>query len=96
MALDTSGNEIRTARTSMTSVPTPLTPLRPLHVIPKEAYERMPPGENRGKLADVMGVLAMTTSEEGTRESLKFCLAGHTVRAYSEFLGKGEAKLDQC
>jgi hypothetical protein len=40
----------------------------------------MPAGENRGKLADVISVLAITTQEEGERESLKYRLAGHTVR----------------
>lgn len=82
MALDTISNEIRTATTSMTSVPKPLKFLRPLYGTLKEAYERMSSGENRGKLADVISVLAMTTSEEGTRESLKFRLVGHTVRAW--------------
>ena len=79
VALDTISSEIRTATTSMTSVPKPLKFLRPHYATLKAAYEAMPPGPNRGKLADVISVLAITTGEEGQRESLKFRLAGHTV-----------------
>lgn len=81
MALDTLSNEIRRATTSMSGVARALEFLRPMYGTLKGAYDRMPPGENRGKLADIINVLATTTSDEGPRESLKFRLAGNTVRA---------------
>ena len=78
-ALDNIAREIRTATTSMTSVPKPLKFLRPHYAVLKAIYERLPPGDNKTKLADILSVLAITAGAKGERESLKFRLLGSKV-----------------
>ncbi|KAL4435475.1 hypothetical protein ABPG77_006237 [Micractinium sp. CCAP 211/92] len=80
LAIDSLGNEIRTATSSMTSVPKPLKFLRPHYETLRAALEGMAPGApNREALADVVSVLAMTSSEEGSRETLKYKLQGEVA-----------------
>ncbi|GBG62353.1 hypothetical protein CBR_g30307 [Chara braunii] len=76
LAVESMRKEIRSATSSMTSVPKPLKFLRPHYKTLKEYYEAMVDVENKRYLADVISVLAMTMSEEGTRESLKYKLHG--------------------
>lgn len=64
----------------MTSVPKPLKFLRPHYQALKQAYEILPAGSNKQKLADVVSVLAITTGKEGERESLQYRLMGTTVK----------------
>lgn len=76
-AISAISTEIRTATSSMTSVPKPLKFLRPHYESLKAQQEAMAPGsENLVALADVVSVLAMTSSAEGSRETLKFRLLG--------------------
>uniref|UniRef100_A0A7S0WQH9 26S proteasome non-ATPase regulatory subunit 2 homolog n=1 Tax=Pyramimonas obovata TaxID=1411642 RepID=A0A7S0WQH9_9CHLO len=78
LALESLRKEIRSATSSMTSVPKPLKFLRPHYDLLKELYEKMPKGENKVLLADVISLLAMTMSSSGTEipESLKYRLLG--------------------
>ena len=69
-------NEVRTSTSSMTSVPKPLKFLRPHYATLKDNYVAAKPGKDKTLLADVLSLLAMTMSEEGTRESLNFKLLG--------------------
>ena len=75
-ALQNMVKEIRTATSSMTSVPKPLKFLRPHYGTLKETYAAAKPDETKTMLADVLSMLAMTTSEPGARESLQFKLEG--------------------
>ena len=63
----------REATTSMTSVPKPLKFLRSHYKELKDLYESIPT-QNRNKLAlaDIISVMAITSGEEGARESLEF------------------------
>jgi len=70
-------DEIKTATSSMTSVPKPLKYLAPHFQSLKEVYADLPPSPNRALLADVLSVLAMTFSADGSRESLTFKLQGN-------------------
>lgn len=79
LALQSVSTEIRSATTSMTSVPKPLKFLRSHYNILTEAFERTPDGENKLLLADVLSVLAITTSKEGERACLKYRLLGSKV-----------------
>jgi 26S proteasome regulatory subunit N1 len=76
MALEAMRQEIRTATSSMTSVPKPLKFLRPHYGTLKSYYEKMVDSELKRYLADVISVLALTMSEDGDRESLRFRLQG--------------------
>ncbi|GAB0498513.1 hypothetical protein MMPV_009858 [Pyropia vietnamensis] len=76
LALDTIRSEIRSATSSMTSVPKPLKFLRPHYGTLKEFFARMPAGDNKVYMADVLSVLAMTMAEDGERECLAFKLQG--------------------
>ncbi|KAI3425164.1 hypothetical protein D9Q98_008935 [Chlorella vulgaris] len=77
LAIEALGTEIRTATSSMTSVPKPLKFLRPHYAALKAQLEATPQGApNREQLADVVSVLAMTSSDEGSRETLKYKLWG--------------------
>jgi 26S proteasome regulatory subunit N1 len=76
MALEAMREEIRTATSSMTSVPKPLKFLRPHYGALKSYYEKMVNAELKRYLADVISVLALTMSEDGDRESLRFRLQG--------------------
>ena len=75
-ALQAMVTEIRTATSSMTSVPKPLKFLRPHYGALKESYKGASADETKIMLADVLSMLAMTTSEPGARESLTFKLEG--------------------
>ncbi|EFN53700.1 hypothetical protein CHLNCDRAFT_25435, partial [Chlorella variabilis] len=77
LAIESLGTEIRTATSSMTSVPKPLKFLRPHYDKLKAQVDATPKGApNRQELADVVSVLAMTSAEEGSRETLKYKLEG--------------------
>lgn len=76
LALDTIRSEIRSATSSMTSVPKPLKFLRPHYGTLKDFFARMPAGDNKVYMADVVSVLAMTMAEDGERECLTFKLQG--------------------
>ena len=71
--------EIRSATTSMTSVPKPLKFLRKHYDSVKTYYESMPDSDNKPKLADVLSILAISSAVSGSRESLRFRLAGSKV-----------------
>lgn len=81
VAVESIGNEIRTATSSMTSVPKPLKFLKE-HYAPLKKYFGSLEGNSaaaavalRGALADVLSVLAMTSAETpGSMETLKFKL----------------------
>ncbi len=85
LALQSVTTEIRSATTSMTSVPKPLKFLRSHYQTLTEVYDKTPDGPNRQQLADVLSVLAITTSKEGERACLKYRLLGSKVIA--KFLG---------
>lgn len=80
VAVESIGNEIRTATSSMTSVPKPLKFLKEHYGSLKEHFEGLrantsPAGVAlRGALADVLSVLAMTSAEPDSMETLKFKL----------------------
>lgn len=81
VAVESIGNEIRTATSSMTSVPKPLKFLRE-HFEPLKVHFEGLRGNTtaagvalRGALADILSVLAMTSAEPGSMETLKFKLA---------------------
>jgi len=67
---------IRTSTSSMTSVPKPLKFLRPHYPDLQIVYDSWATSANKNLLADILSVLAMTYSEEGKRESLKYRLMG--------------------
>ncbi|KAL1924325.1 uncharacterized protein VTP21DRAFT_7360 [Calcarisporiella thermophila] len=75
-ALESLRSIIRTSTSSMTSVPKPLKFLRPHYPELLEVYENWMESDNKRFLADILSVLAMTYSEEGKRDSLKFRLIG--------------------
>lgn len=60
----------------MTSVPKPLKFLRPHYAALKEVHAKMEEGDTKKLAADVVSVLAMTSSEEGSRECLQYKLLG--------------------
>ena len=73
LAIQSIANEIRSATSSMTSVPKPLKYLRSHYEPLKAHFEAMPAGhENRCALADIISILAMTSSPEGSRDTLHF------------------------
>lgn len=83
-ALDHLVNEIRSATSSMTSVPKPLKFLRPHYDTLKKIYESWPANHLMKRLmADVLSVLAMTMAVAGSRESLRYKLAGTQVNISS-------------
>ena len=83
-ALDHLVNEIRSATSSMTSVPKPLKFLNAHYATLKGIYESWPGShELKTLMADMMSVLAMTMSERGSFECLKFKLAGTQVNIAS-------------
>ena len=75
-ALEKIKEEVSTATSSMTSVPKPLKFLNPHYDGLKAHYEALRDGEHKKKMADLLSVLGITMSEEGTREALKFALEG--------------------
>ena len=60
----------------MTSVPKPLKYMRPHYDTLKQFYETKCQGDFKKEVADLLSVLAITMSEKGSNESLKYCLAG--------------------
>ncbi|KAJ3410476.1 proteasome regulatory particle base subunit [Chytridiales sp. JEL 0842] len=75
-ALESMCSLIRTATSSMTSVPKPLKFLRPHYATLKDTYATWSAGPNKKFLADILSVLAMSYSDDGKRESLKFKFQG--------------------
>eukprot|EP01137_Pigoraptor_chileana_P004075 Opistho-2@45258 len=75
-ALEALRTHIRSSTSSMTSVPKPLKFLRGHYGTMKDLHGKMPDGENKKFLADVLSVVAMTAQEDGKRECLGYCLAG--------------------
>uniref|UniRef100_A0A8I6YQX6 26S proteasome non-ATPase regulatory subunit 2 homolog n=1 Tax=Hordeum vulgare subsp. vulgare TaxID=112509 RepID=A0A8I6YQX6_HORVV len=78
-AIDTLRKEIRAATSSMTSVPKPLKFLRAHYGTLKAYFPRMRNPVQKKHMADILSVLALTTSAEGERESLKYCMMGSLV-----------------
>jgi 26S proteasome regulatory subunit N1 len=74
-ALDEIKTEVRTATSSMTSVPKPLKYLRKHYDELKEFYDKCD-GAFKTEVADLLSVLAITMSEKGSNESLKYVLQG--------------------
>lgn len=74
-ALSALEQKIRTSTSSMTSVPKPLKFLRPHYATLRE-YALKATGANQKSLNDIVAVLAMTMSEEGSHDSLNFKLRG--------------------
>lgn len=77
--LATMKNFIKESTTSMTAVPKPLKFLRPHYLVMTDLYEKWSQERSGHKskelvvqLADVLSVLAMTYSDAGKRDSLKF------------------------
>lgn len=77
-ALESLRTLIRTSTASMTSVPKPLKFLRPHYPDLQDLYEKWPASEpaSRSLFADILSVLAMTYSDSGKRETLKYRLKG--------------------
>ncbi len=69
--------EIKTSTSSMTSVPKPLKFLHPHYGSLKSVYESWHPAHDmKQKMADMLSVLAMTMSQPGSLECLRFKLQG--------------------
>eukprot|EP01104_Vermistella_antarctica_P005525 TRINITY_DN1603_c0_g2_i1.p1 TRINITY_DN1603_c0_g2~~TRINITY_DN1603_c0_g2_i1.p1 ORF type:complete len:924 (-),score=320.63 TRINITY_DN1603_c0_g2_i1:72-2843(-) len=77
LALESMRKEIRSATSSMTSVPKPLKFLRPHYDVLKATHTTATDEVNKKALADILSVLAMTMSEDASRESLKYKLLGN-------------------
>jgi hypothetical protein len=90
LALQTIATEIRSATTSMTSVPKPLKFLRSHYKDLTEVHSRIPDGDVKDQLADVLSVLAITTSKEGERACLRYRLLGRKVTINQVFIAPGE------
>ncbi|CAD6975588.1 unnamed protein product [Tilletia controversa] len=81
-ALEALRTLIRTSTTSMTSVPKPLKFLRPHYPALKRVYlSWKADSADRALLAQILSVLAMTYSDNGRRETLRFCLKARKVGA---------------
>lgn len=77
-------NEIRTSTSSMTSVPKPLKWLRPYYNDLKTIYASWHIAHSLKQLmADMLSVLAMTMSEPGSQECLRFKLEGTNIEISS-------------
>eukprot|EP01121_Diplochlamys_sp_Union-15-3_P001972 TRINITY_DN11694_c0_g1_i1.p1 TRINITY_DN11694_c0_g1~~TRINITY_DN11694_c0_g1_i1.p1 ORF type:complete len:880 (+),score=144.07 TRINITY_DN11694_c0_g1_i1:41-2680(+) len=75
-ALNALRKEIRESTSSMTSVPKPLKFLRPHFTVLEQTYEKMPSGEAKSVLSDILSVLAMTAPKENSKDCLKYKLSG--------------------
>ncbi|KAI8899899.1 armadillo-type protein [Globomyces pollinis-pini] len=82
-ALETLRTLIRTSTSSMTSVPKPLKFLRPHYKDLVNVYEKWPKSDTKKFLADILSVLAMSYSDENTRDSIKYRLLGSSESAGS-------------
>jgi 26S proteasome regulatory subunit N1 len=69
-------HEVSTATSSMTSVPKPLKYMRPHYETLKAYYDQKCAGDFKKEVADLLSVLAITMSEKGSNESLKYVLLG--------------------
>lgn len=67
---------IRTSTTSMTSVPKPLKYLRTFYSSLKNIYERLKREEVKVRLAEILSVLSLAGTTQGSRECLDFCIKG--------------------
>ncbi|CCK70931.1 proteasome regulatory particle base subunit RPN1 KNAG_0F02680 [Huiozyma naganishii CBS 8797] len=65
---------IKNATSSMTAVPKPLKFLRPSYADLCSVYDKWTDTETRSSLADILSVLAMTFSDNGKHDSLRFRL----------------------
>ena len=84
LALQTVSNEIRSATTSMTSVPKPLKFLRAHYQTLVDIHSRTPDGDVSRQLANVLSVLAITTTKEDDRACLRYRLLGSKVCVISD------------
>lgn len=81
-ALESLQTLIRTSTSSMTSVPKPLKFLRPHYPQLKDLYEKWQDASaDKALYAEILSVLAMTYSNTGDHETLKFRLAADSMRA---------------
>ncbi|MCO5574673.1 hypothetical protein L7F22_028463 [Adiantum nelumboides] len=78
-ALESLRTLIRTSTSSMTSVPKPLKFLRPHYPDLKKIYEQWSDSSDKALFAEILSVLAMTYSDSGERETLKFRLLSSEV-----------------
>lgn len=78
-ALESLRTLIRTSTSSMTSVPKPLKFLRPHYPEMKTIYETWTVSSDKSLFAEILSVLAMTYSDSGERETLKFRLLASEV-----------------
>lgn len=76
LALETMVKELKTSTASMTSVPKPLKFLRPHYPALTEHYAKMPDSNLKSFFADILSILSTTMQKEGSRQSLKYRLAG--------------------
>ena len=80
-ALEALQNLIRTSTSSLTSVPKPLKFLRPHYPKLKELYAQWSgDAADQALFAEILSVLAMTYSNTGERETLRFRLAADGIR----------------
>jgi len=77
LAIESLRQEIKNSSASISSIPKGLKFLRPHYNTLKDVWQNTE-GDNRKYLADVISVLAMTMSTEGSLDSLKFRLEGST------------------
>ncbi|UZJ54685.1 hypothetical protein CBS101457_004005 [Exobasidium rhododendri] len=78
-ALESLRSLIRTSTSSMTSVPKPLKFLRPHYPDMKAIFETWSGSSDKALFAEILSVLAMTYSDNGERETLKFRLLSSAV-----------------
>jgi 26S proteasome regulatory subunit N1 len=78
-ALESLRSLIRTSTSSMTSVPKPLKFLRPHYPDMKTIFESWTNSSDKALFAEILSVLAMTYSDNGERETLKFRLISTSV-----------------
>lgn len=78
-ALESLRTLIRTSTSSMTSVPKPLKFLRPHFQELKKTLESWPSSGDKALFSEILSVLAMTYSDNGQRETLKFRLLASQV-----------------
>lgn len=78
-ALESLRTLIRTSTSSMTSVPKPLKFLRPHYPDMKDIFASWSDSSDKALFAEILSVLAMTYSDNGQRETLKFRLQANKV-----------------
>jgi 26S proteasome regulatory subunit N1 len=78
-ALETLRTLIRTSTSSMTSVPKPLKFLRPKFPELKDLFETWSSSADKALFAEILSVLAMTYSDTGMRETLKYRLIASRI-----------------